>query len=95
MFYWWQTIHKKIIKASTEVSFNDAIERFKEEIASLKEHIHIKRSLVNAQREMKASLTDNDLVVQADFAEAHKNDHKMQYKARISEVNHFHGVLLL
>ena len=44
---------------------------------------------------MKASLTDNDLVVQADFAEAHKNDHKMQYKARISEVNHFHGVLLL
>ena len=47
---------------------------FKKEVASLKEHIHIKRTQVNAFREMKALLTDNDLMVQVDFAESYKND---------------------
>ena len=43
-FYQWQTIdNKKITKATIEVSFNDAIEMLNEEVASLKEHIHIKR----------------------------------------------------
>ena len=58
-FYQWQTIdNKKITKATIEVSFNDAIEMLNEEVASLKEHIHIKRRQVNACREMKPSLTD-------------------------------------
>ena len=35
-FYRWQTIDKKIIKATIEVSFNDAIEMLKEKVASLK-----------------------------------------------------------
>ena len=46
----------KNTKATIEVSFNDAIEMFKEEVASLKEHIHTKRRQVNACREMKTSL---------------------------------------
>ena len=35
-FYWWQIIDKKSTKTPTEVSFNDVIEVFKEEVASLK-----------------------------------------------------------
>ena len=35
-FYWWQIIDKKITKTTIEVSFNDVIEMFKEEVASLK-----------------------------------------------------------
>ena len=65
---------KKITKATTEVSFNDGIEMIKEEVASLKEHIYIKRRQVNAYRELKASLTDSDLMFQINFAESYKND---------------------
>ena len=61
MFYRWQIIDEKITKATIQTSFNDAIEMFKEEVVSLKEHIHIKRRQVNAYRKVKALLTDNDL----------------------------------
>ena len=47
-FYRWQTIDKKINKPTIEVSFNDFIEIFKEEVGTSKEHIHIKRRQVNA-----------------------------------------------
>ena len=49
---------------------------FKEEVAVLKEHIHIKRRQVNAYREMKKSLTNDDLMVQVDFAESYKDEHQ-------------------
>ena len=67
---------RKNTKARIEISFNNAIEMFKEEVAVLKEHIHIKRRQVNAYREMKESLTNDDLMVQVDFAESYKNDHQ-------------------
>ena len=54
LFYRWQTADKKITKSRIEVSFKDAIEMLKEEVAILKEHIHIKRRQVNAYQEMKA-----------------------------------------
>ena len=69
-----KTINKKITQTTIEVSFKNAIEIYKEEVASLKEHIHIQRRRVNAYREMKASHTDNDLMVHTDFAESYKND---------------------
>ena len=47
---------------------------FKEEVASLTEHIHIKRRQVNAYRELTPSLTGNHLMVQVDFPESYKND---------------------
>ena len=59
-----------------EVNFNDAIEMFKEEATSLKRkrtYSYQKRQ-VNAYREMKVSLTDNDLMIQVDFAETYKKD---------------------
>ena len=73
-FYHWQTIDKKICKAKIEMSFNTAIEMFKEEVAVLKEHIHIKRRQVNANREVKDSFKDDDLMVQVDFTESYKNE---------------------
>ena len=47
---------------------------FKDDIKTLKEHIYIKRRQVNAQNEIKASLSENDLVLHVDFAESYKND---------------------
>ena len=75
-FYRWQTIDKKINKPTIEVSFNDFIEIFKEEVGTSKEHIHIKRRQVNAYWEIKASVTDNDLMIQVDFAESYKSDQR-------------------
>ena len=56
------------------MNFNTAIEMFKEEVAVLKEHIHVERRLVNAYREMKDSFKDDDLMVQVDFTESYKNE---------------------
>ena len=73
-FYRWQAIDKKICKAKIEMNFNNAIEIFKEEVGVLKEHIHIKRRQVNAHREMKDSVNDDDLLVQVDLIESYKNE---------------------
>ena len=73
-FYRWQIIDKKIAKVKIQISFGDAIEMFKEDVVVLKEHIHVKRRQVNAYHELKDSLTDNDLMVQVDFAESYKNE---------------------
>ena len=73
-FYRWQTIDKKICKAKIEMNCNTAIEMFKEEVAVLKEHIHIKRRQVNAHREMKDSFIDDDVMVQVDFTESYKSE---------------------
>ena len=74
VFYRWKTIDKKITKSRIEVSFEDAIEMLKEEIAILKEHIHIKRRQVNVYQEMKTSLSSNNLMIQVDFAESYSNE---------------------
>ena len=40
----------------------------------MKEHIYIKRRHVNAYNEIKASLSENDLMLHLDFTESHQND---------------------
>ena len=71
---------------------------FKEEVASLKEHIHIRTKQVKAYREMKASPTDNDLMVRTDFAESYKNDQRDAIQSAYFAIKPmfylFHGVLL-
>ena len=74
VFYRWETVDKKITTCRIEVTFKDAIEMLKEEVAILKEHIHIKRRQVNAYQEMKASLSQNNLMIQVDFPESYKNE---------------------
>ena len=47
---------------------------FKDDIKTLKEHIFIKRRQVNAYNAIKASLSENDLILHVDFTENYKND---------------------
>ena len=56
------------------VTFKDADEIFKDDIKTLKELIYIKRKQVNAYHEIKASLSENDLMLHEDFAESYKNN---------------------
>ena len=57
---------------------------FKDDIKTLKEQISIKRRQLNAYHEIKASLSENDLMLHVDFAEMTS---KMPYKVHISEIN--------
>ena len=56
------------------VTFKDAVEMFKDDIKISKEHIYIQRMHVNTYHEIKASLSENDLMLHVDFAESCKND---------------------
>ena len=47
---------------------------FKDDIKTLKEHIYVKRGQVNAQHEIKASLSEYDLILHVGFAKSFKND---------------------
>ena len=42
-FYGWQMVEKKITKSIVDVTFKDAVEMFKDNIKTLKEHIYIER----------------------------------------------------
>ena len=85
-FYGWQIIEKKITKSKVDVTFKDAVEMFKDDIKTLKEHIYIERK-VNAYHEIKAFLSEKDLMLHEDFAEIYKITSKMPYKKHISEIN--------
>ena len=48
--------------------------RFKDDSKTLKEHIYVKRKQINAYHEIEASLSENDLMLHADFAKSYKYD---------------------
>ena len=73
-YFAWQSVEKRITKSKLTVSFEDAIVFFKNQVKTLKEHIYIKRVQSNAYRDIKSSLTTEDLVVHVDFAESYRND---------------------
>ena len=73
-FYRWQIVEKKITKSKVDVTLKEAAEMFKDEIKTLKEHIYIKRRQLKAYNEIKASLSENDLLLHVDFAKSYKND---------------------
>ena len=61
---------------------------FKDDIKTLKEHIYINRRQVNAYHEIKASISENDLMFHMDFAVSYKNDQQDTIQsAYISEVS--------
>ena len=74
MFYLWLILQKKVTKSKVYVMFKDAAVMFKDDIKTLKEHIYIKRRQVTAYNEIKASLSENYLILHVDFAENYKND---------------------
>ena len=73
-FYRWQIVEKKITKSKVDATFKDAAEMFKDDIKTLREHIYIKRRQVNGYHEIKASFSENDLMLHVEFAESYKND---------------------
>ena len=66
--------HKYKVDVTT---FKDAVEIFKDDIKTLKERIYIKRRQVNTYLKIKASLSENDLMLHVDFAESYKNDQEV------------------
>ena len=85
MFYLWLIVEKKITKLKVDVTFKDAAEMFKDDIKTLKEHIYIKRRLVNSYNEIKASLSENDLILPVYFAESYKNNQQDAIQSAFSE----------
>ena len=75
-FYHWQIFEKKISKSEADVTFKDAVGMFKDDIKTLKKHICTKREQINANHEIKASFSENDLMLHVDFTESYKNDQK-------------------
>ena len=69
MFYPCLIVEKKVTKSKVDVTLKDEAEMFKDDIKTLKQHIYIKRRLVNAYNDIKASLSENDLILHVDFAE--------------------------
>ena len=47
---------------------------FKDDNKTLKELLYTKRRQVNAYHDIKASLSENDLMFHVDFAESYKNN---------------------
>ena len=43
---------------------------FRKDLKTLKEHIYIKRKQFDGHREMKTSLTEEDIILQIDFAKS-------------------------
>ena len=74
MFYPCLIVEKKVTKSKVDVTLKDEAEMFKDDIKTLKQHIYIKRRLVNAYNDIKASLSENDLILHVDFAERCTND---------------------
>ena len=62
-------VEKKITKPKVNVMFKDAVEMFRDDIKELKKGIYINRRQVNAYHEIKASLSENDLMLHVDFTE--------------------------
>ena len=75
-FYRWQIFQKKISKSKADVTFKDTVGMFKDGIKTLKEHICTKKEQINANHEIKASFSENDLILHEDFTESYKNDQK-------------------
>ena len=42
-FYRWQIVEKNITKSKVDVLFKDAVEMFKDDVKTVKEHIYIER----------------------------------------------------
>ena len=74
MFYPCLIVEKKVTKSKVDVTLKDKAEMFKDDIKTLKQHIYIKRRLVNAYNDIKASLSESDLILHVDFAERCTND---------------------
>ena len=72
-FYHWETPDKHVTKIRISEPFEEATERFKESVVSLKRHIYSKRSQNRHYNHVKESLDHRQILVHVDYAESYKN----------------------
>ena len=72
-FFGWQILEKEIIKSEADITFKDRVKIFKDDIKTLTDHIFIKWKQIKANHEIKASLSENDIMLHVDLSESHKN----------------------
>ena len=72
-FYRWETPDKNVTKIHISEPFEEATERFKESVLSLKRYIYSKRSQNRHYNHVKESLDHGQILVYVDYAESHKN----------------------
>ena len=72
-FYGWETLDKHVTKIRISEPFEEATERFKESVVSLKRHIYSKRSQNRHYNHVKESLDHGQILVHVDYAESYKN----------------------
>ena len=72
-FFGWQILGKEIIKSETDITFKDKIKIFEGDIKTLTDHIFIKWKQIKENHEIKASLSENDIMLRVDLSESHKN----------------------
>ena len=80
-FYRWETPDKHVTKIRISEPFEEATERFKESVVSLKRHIYSKRSQNRHYNHVKESLDHGQILVHVDYAESYKNSQQNEIQS--------------
>ena len=80
-FYHWETPDKHVTKIRISEPFEEATERFKESVVSLKRHIYSKRSQNRHYNHVKESLDHGQILVHVDYAESYKNSQQNEIQS--------------
>ena len=80
-FYRWETPDKLVTKTRINEPFEEATERFKESVVSLKRHIYSSRSQNRHCNHVKESLDHGQIFVHVDYAESYKNSQQKEIQS--------------
>ena len=80
-FYRWETFDKHVTKIRISEPFEEATERFKESVVSLKRHIYSKRSQSRHYNQVKEYLDHGQILVDVDYAESYKNSQQNEIQS--------------
>ena len=80
-FYRWETPNKHVTKIRISEPFEEATERFKESVVSLKRHIYSKRSQNRHYNHVKESLDHGQILVHVDYPESYKNSQQNEIQS--------------
>ena len=80
-FYGWETLDKHVTKIRISEPFQEASERFKESVVSLKRHVYSKRSQNRHYNHVKESLDHGQILVHVDYAESYKKSQQNEIQS--------------
>ena len=80
-FYKWESVDKHTSKVRVSVPFDEAVERFKDTIISLKKHIYSKRAQNRIYNRVKENLDHGEVLVHVDYAESYKNSQQNEMQS--------------